>query len=120
MKKLSDYKDEEAIELWADLLDPMTVILQDAEVKETINSGLPKIEIAKVILKNHSKEAIEILRRIDDTEIDGLNIVLRLVGLLADIGQNEAIKSFFGYAEQVNKESQSSGSATVTTQEKES
>lgn len=104
MKKLSDYKNEEAIELWADLIDPITSIINDAEFVKVVKSGASRLEIAKAILKTHSTEAKDILERIDDTPIDGMNIVIRLVALLADIGQNDDVKSFFGYAEQVKTE----------------
>lgn len=114
MKKLTDYIGDEAIELWADLLEPLTKILGDKKVADVIQSGKPKMLIAKEILKEHSEEAKEILLRIDDTPIDGLNIVVRLVAVLADIGQSEEIKSFFGYAEQAKTDKKSSGSPMVS------
>ena len=117
MKKLSDYKDDEALELWADLLDPLTVILTDNKIRKIVQSGKPKITVAKEVLKAHKKEAVEILTRIDPEPIDGFNVVLRLVNLLAEIGQNDEIKSFFAYAEQAETDNESSGSPTENTQE---
>lgn len=119
MKKLSDYKGDEAIELWADLLEPLTKILGDNEIRKVVTSGKSKIEIAKVILKTHKDEAVEIMTRIDPEPIDGLNIIVRLVELLADIGQSEEVKSFFGFAEEVKTDSVSFGSATENTEAKE-
>ena len=119
MKKLSDYKDDEAIELWTDLLDPLSEILTDMEIRKVIQSGKSKMEIAKNILKLHKKEAVDIMLRIDSTPLDGLNIILRLVALLSDIGDNEEIKSFFGYAEQAQTEGASFGSPTENTKAKE-
>lgn len=119
MKKLSDYKDEEAIELWGDLIEPISNILNDKNVADVIKSGKPKMIIAKEILKNHSDEAKEILLRIDNSPIDGLNLIVRLVALLADIGKNPDIKDFFGYAVEVKTENEISGSPTVNTEEKE-
>lgn len=116
MKKLSDYQGEDAIDLWADLLEPMTTILGDDKVQEVVRSGAPKMLIAKEILKTHKKEAVEIMLRVDPEPIDGLNIVLRLVSLLADVGQNEEIKGFFGYAEQEKTDNESSGFAMVNTE----
>lgn len=116
MKKLSDYKGDEAIELWADLLEPLNVILADEEVSKVIQSGKPRLIIAKSILKSHKKEAVDIMLRIDPEPINGLNIILRLVALLADIGQNDEIKSFFGYAEQAKTEDESGGSVTENTE----
>ena len=116
MKKLSDYKNDEAIELWADLLEPMNTILSNEEVRAVIQSGQSKLVIAKSILKTCNKEAEQILLTIDPTPIDGMNLVLRLVALLADIGQNEEIKGFFGYAEQEQTEKESGGLPTENTE----
>jgi C-terminal processing protease CtpA/Prc len=119
MKKLSDYKNDAAIDLWADLIDPLSAILTDNKVREAIQSGKSKMDIAKEILKGHKKESVKIMLRIDDTPIDGLNLVLRLVDIIADIGSNEEIKGFFGYAGQAQTESESSGSHTANTGAKE-
>lgn len=119
MKKLSDYKGDEAIELWADLLEPLTIILSDDKVQNVIKSGKPKLIIAKEILKSHKTEATEILLRIDPEPINGLNIILRLIAVLADIGQNDEIKSFFGFAEQEQTENESFGSVTESTEAEE-
>lgn len=109
MKRLSDYKGDEAIELWADLIDPLAAILSDKKIASTIQSGKPKVKIAKEVLVGHKKEAVEILLRIDPEPVNGLNIILRLVNLLTEIGENEDVKSFFGFAEQAKKGAASSG-----------
>lgn len=119
MKKLTDYKGDEALELWADLLDPLSVILTDEAIRKVVQSGKSKMDIAKEVLKKHKKEAVKILLRIDNTPIDGLNIITRLMALLSDIGQNDEIKGFFGYAEQAKTESESSGSPTGNTEAQE-
>ena len=119
MKKLSDYKGDEAIELWADLLEPLTDILGDKQIANVVRSGKPKLLIAKEVLKLHKKAAVDILTRIDDTPLDGLNIVIRLMELISEIGQNEEIKSFFGYAEQVKEVEESSTSVMENTEAEE-
>lgn len=119
MKKLSDYKGDEAIELWADLLEPLTEILGDQKIQNVINSGEPKLIIAKEILKAHKKEATEILLRVDPEPINGLNIIVRLIAVFADIGEDEEIKAFFGYAEQEQMENESGGSVTENTEVEE-
>lgn len=119
MKKLSDYVGEEAIDLWLDLLDPLSVIATDKEIKDITRSGKPKILIAKMILKAHRKEAIEIMQRIDPAPINGLNIIARLVAIISEIGENEEIKSFFGYAEQAKTENGSSISLMENTEAEE-
>lgn len=101
MKTLSSYKDKEAIELWADLLEPMQKILTDKKIREEMSQkGNTVFGVAKTILKAKPTEAIEILLRIDDTAIDGLNLIIRLAAFLTEIGENEDAKAFFGFAEQ--------------------
>lgn len=117
MKKLSDYTGDAAILLWADLLEPISKILADEKVRKVVASGESKMAIAQEILKAHPKDAAKILQRIDPEPLNGLNIILRLIAVLSDIGQNEEIKSFFGFAERANKEGESIGSPMVNTEE---
>ena len=116
MKRLSDYKGDEAIELWADLLEPLTIILGDPEIKKVMESGKPIMLMAKEILSLHKVEVVDILARIDDTPVDGLNLIVRLMNLLAEIGENESTKSFFGFAAQAKTDSESGGSLTESTE----
>lgn len=119
MKKLSDYKGNEAIELWMDLLDPLTSIFTDDEFKKVVVKGKNKLIIARTLLKNHKSDVVEIMTRIDPEPLDGLNIITRLIALITEIGENEEIKSFFGYAEEVKMEEESSGLHMVNIEAKE-
>lgn len=119
MKRLSDYQGEEAFELWADLLDPITAIIGDPCIQEIVKSDKPKLEIAKEILRSYKKEASEIMLRIDPEPLNGLNIVVRLAGLITEIGENPDIQSFFVSAEQEKLDEIPSGSAMANTGEKE-
>lgn len=119
MMKLSDHKGDEAIELWADLLDPLATILTNEAVRRDIASGESRLKIAKTILKTCKSEAVEILTRIDPAPLDGFNIIVRLVAILAEIGEHEEIRAFFGFAEQVKTESESGGSVMENTEVEE-
>ena len=116
MKKLSDYQGAEAIELWADLLEPCTEILTSAEVKEAFAKKLPIIETAKIILKAKPKETNKILTTIDPTPVNGINILMRLMALLNDLLTDENASTFFGFAAQTMG-GESSGSVTESTEE---
>ena len=117
MKKLSDYKGEEAIELWADLLDPVTAMLANPNVANAAKgNGGSMLNMAKVLMKESPKAVEEILLRVDDTPIDGLTIPLRLLNLLNELQENESLKGFFGSAEQEKTAEESSGSATGNTE----
>lgn len=116
MKKLSDYKDEAAIDLWADLLENASVIFTDPKVKAVANGS--KIELAKTMLKLHKKEVCEMLLTIDDEPINGLNILIRLVSILNEIGEDPELRDFFGLQGR-KEEQESSGSATENIEEEE-
>lgn len=117
MKRLSDYKGDDAIELWADLLESITKILSDKAVADTVKGGKPVLMIAREILKTHKNDATKILLRIDNSPINGLNILLRLAGLIEEISESEEIKSFFGFpVPSVKTDNGSSGSVTESTE----
>ena len=113
MKKLSDYQGNDAIELWADLLEPVALIFADKEIKELAQSKKAPLYIAKEALKSHPKEITEILLRIDDTPIDGLTVIKRLVNLIKELMESSEAKSFFNLQGQ-KSEDESSGSAMVS------
>ena len=116
MKRLSDYKGEAAIDLWADLLESASVIFTDPEVRKALDA--PKAEIAKNMLKLHRKEVCDMLLTIDKTPIDGLNILIRLVSLLNEISSDPDLADFFDLRGQ-NATKTSSGSAMGNTRAKE-
>lgn len=116
MKKLSDYEGDEAIELWADLLEPIALILADAEIKEQYQAKVPKLVLAKTILKKHKSEATEIIERIDPTPFNALTLPVRVISILTDLEDIDEIKAFFDTGEQATTEDASFGSATESTE----
>ena len=66
MKRISDYKDGSAIELWADLLEPLGAIFADEKVIEVMNGKQSVMKIVSTIFKTHKEEAKEF--------ISGLNL----------------------------------------------
>ena len=119
MKKLSDYKGEEALELWCDLLEPMTAILGDKKVAKVLKSKKPPFLIAKEILSTHKEEAVNIMLRIDPEPIDGINIITRVVNIVLEFMNHPDLRDFFGYAGQGKTDSVSFGDATENTEGKE-
>ena len=117
MKRLSDYKDEEAIELWADLFDPITDIIADAETRNMLRKKGPVILKAKELLKKHSTEVKNVLLRIDPTPLNGFNIMVRLVSILNEITDSPEIQSFFESSAGEEKAETSSGNVTENTED---
>ena len=88
--RLSDYKNEAALELFADMMDPVGKILADEEIKAAFSvQPLDKAGVVKMLMKKRPAEVLEILRLIDggnpDTwEISFLQIPVKLMELISD------------------------------------
>lgn len=95
MRKLSEYKNEEAIELLADILEPTTIILADKDIANIINTK-SKIEIITAILKAHKKEVIQILATLDGVKVEDYSCnVFTLPMKILEIFNDKDIQSFF-------------------------
>lgn len=68
--KLSEIKGEKAIEVFADLLEPVSRILTDREIVDAFQNDEPKINIVKKMLKGHAKEVIEAMAVIDGVPVE--------------------------------------------------
>ena len=121
LKKLSDYQGEEAIELMADIIEPMTTILGDEEVQKLAKAGVKApAKYIKPMLKGHPREVIEILARIEGEPYEEyskkVNAFTLPVQLLAVINDPQ-VKSLFTLQGQTAKTSLASfGSATENTE----
>lgn len=116
--KLSEYKNEDALELLADLLEPVASIFADTEVKRIFETGT-KIDTIKHVLKNHSKKVIEILARLEGVKVSEYDAnIAKMVASLLEILNDEDLISFFTSQEQT-AEKIPSGSVTENIKEKE-
>lgn len=119
MKRISDYKDESAIELWADLLEPLGAIFADEKVIEVMNGKQSVMKIVSTIFKTHKEEAKEFLLAVDDTPLDGSNVFTRFFVTFLDILNNKDFLDFFKNAEQTKTDVISFGSVMESTGENE-
>ena len=65
--KLSDIKGEKALDIIADLIDPISLIVQDKGFKKVIDNGT-QLDVVKYILKNHGKEILIVLALINEKD----------------------------------------------------
>ena len=115
--KLSDLKNEDAIEALAEIIDPVSEILADQQMIKLVNANAKKIAIVKVILKNHSKQIIQILARLDGKTPETYEAnILTLPAKLLELFNDPAVADLFLSQGQTVT---SSGSATVNTEVKE-
>jgi len=116
--KLSEIKGERALEVIADLMDPVTEIISDAAFKDAVKNGT-KGDAIKYLLKNHQRNVITILALIqgeDPATYEPSLVSLPL--LLMDLLNDPDVSSLFGLQSQSTHVA-SSGSATENTEAKE-
>jgi len=114
--KLTEYKNEDALELIADILEPTSKLFSDEKLTKLIKNGT-KIDAIKYALKKHKSSIIEILARLDGVEpkkYEG-NIVTITQNLL-EIANDEELLSFF-ISQGQTTEKTSSGSVIANTGE---
>lgn len=80
--RLSDFKGEEALDVLADIIEPLSLILSDKEIQELAKEkNTPAIKYVKPAIKNHKKELIEVLARLDRKSVKEYEKNLSLITL---------------------------------------
>lgn len=119
--KLSEYKNEDALELLADILDPLSDIMTDEEFKrilqeESTKKSINKMAIIQYLLKNQSKQIIRILAIIDGTPVEDFEVnILSLTQKLLDVFNDKEMVDFFKSQGQMLA-GETSGSVTENTE----
>lgn len=109
--RLSDIKGEEALDMLADILEPLTEIAQDKEF--TGNLGRNTGKAIKHVLKEHKKAIITMLAVINREDVETYQpSLLTLPALLLDIFNDEEVIRLFQSQVQIPT---SSGLATENT-----
>lgn len=119
MRKLSDYKNEEAFDLLADILEPCAEIMTDKEAVDMIMSDANRLKGVSLMIKNHKSTIKLILARMDQCDPESYEAgffalprrVLEVVNdkeLLAFFmeQQTETLKESFGSAKENTEESE--------------
>ena len=85
--KLSEFKDDAALDLIADIIEPATEILADPAIKEAFSRS--KMAAIKVAIKNHKSAIKEIIARLDGKTPDechftALSLPIKLLSMFND------------------------------------
>ena len=115
MKKLSEYKGEEALDLLVEILEPSAEMMADQRVMNMLMSNGRRMEGIKLLIKEHKGAVIQIMAALDGVPVDQyeysfLTLPLRLVEVLND----KELLSFFTEAAKTSSDS-ASGSPTENT-----
>lgn len=119
MKKLSEYKDEEALDILADLIDPVVNIFGDKDVAKFYRSGVI-IKAVQLSIKNHKEDVINMMAILEGVPREEYHCnLLTLPKVLLNIFNDPELTSFFDAQSEKDSEIPS-GSVTENTEEKES
>lgn len=126
---LTDFKGEAALDLVANIIEPVSVLVADEKVKDMVSGELDGVGIAKLtsyLLKEHKKEILEILAATEGKKPSECEFTLKslfvdvnnLVKMITEDEDMADVRNFF-YDLKREDSQNSSGSATETTQETE-
>lgn len=88
MRKLSEIKGEEALDVLAEIIEPAAQIFTDENVKKALKSE-SRIKAAKIILKDHKKAILALMAALEETPVEEykptlLSLPALILGVLND------------------------------------
>ena len=97
--KLSEFKDEKALDLVADIIEPLSILSVDEDFVNAVKSG-NKLKAIKIALKEHQKEIITILALLDGEDPSNyhfnlLQIPKKVMSIINELEKDEDLKSLF-------------------------
>ena len=116
MKKLSEYRDGDALDLLADLIEPAIAIVSAEGVKEAIEAG-NRINAIKCAIKGAKDSVMEVLARLEGVPVSEFHCnVITLPARLLEILNDEELIDFFTEQAQTKTSKEASGSVTENTE----
>lgn len=103
--KLSEFTNEKALDLLADLIEPATKIMTDPRVKELYESKAKMPEVVKHVIKNHKESIIEILAILDGVPVEEYTCnIFTLPKKVIELFNDKELIDFFSSAELMGEE----------------
>lgn len=117
MKKLSEYENEEALNLLAEIIEPISSIFSDKEFVDSFKDS--KLSAIKYVLKVHPKDVISILASLNGVPVEEYkcNAVTLPVMLMQVLNDKELLDFFKSQGLKMDEES--FGSAMENTKEEQ-
>lgn len=118
MRKLSEIKDEEALDLLADILEPVINIFGDKDIAKVYKNG-EKLKAVQLAIKNHKSDVIILLATLEGVPVDEYHCnIFTLPKTLLEIFNDPELTGFFESQSQTDSEA-TSGSVTENTEVEE-
>lgn len=106
--KLSEIKGDRALEVIADIMEPITNLISDPETKKALknNGKEPVVKILPKIIKTHKDDIYKMLAILDGVTVEeyakSANMV-KIINDFTDIVMDESIQSLFTSAKPVEE-----------------
>jgi hypothetical protein len=114
--KISEYRNEDALDLLADIIAPASAIIADPNFQKKVQTE-PKLTIVMYVLKNHKRSIVEILARLEGKTVKEYDAnIVQMTKSLLEILNDEELKDFFLSQGQMT-DGAFSGSAMESTEE---
>ena len=100
MRKITDIKGEAALDVLADIIEPVGVIMTDPKVQEIVKEK-NKLALVALILKEHKKPIIEIMATLDGVSVKEFTKNMNILTLpykVMELFNDKDLISFFTYA----------------------
>lgn len=99
---MAERSNDEALDLFADLLEPVAEIITDQEVIDALQNDGKWIKAIKPAIKNHKSAVVEILARVDGVEPSEykVNVVALPIKLLNLLNKPELKELFTSQAQE--------------------
>jgi len=116
--KLTDFKGNDAVEVLADIMLPVSTIVSDEGFKNLVHTkGTPIMKLVSYILKKFPDEVLDMYEPLTREKREEATPT-KLIHLVMDIASDPELSSLF-FSQEQTMEQTSSGSATESTEDGE-
>lgn len=113
MKKLSEYKDGEALDMMADMLDPLVSLTKNETFMRMINDkNASRLEIVQVVLRECKQEMMQILATLNGVPVEEYHC--SIASIIKDMSAIFADKDFTDFFESQGQKSSDTTFGSVT------
>ena len=126
MKKLSEFKDDEAMDVLAEILEPAYNLIKDNDFKVAMRGDKEKgilpnrLEAVKVAITKHRKDVVKMMAVLNETPVEEFHYnLLTLPTMMLEMLNDKELIRFFSYKSETDFEIPS-GSAMENTEESQS
>lgn len=106
--KISEFKDEEALDLLAELIEPAAKIFGSEAIRNAVGSKKPKLELVRIAIKEHKKEVIQILAALNGVPVEEFHCTVpSIIAQALEILNDKDLLDFFSSQEQMAEQTSS-------------